>query len=352
MAVAYFYLILILLILPLLGIVFLAGLILLIVGAVTIGKPKNAGKKFPKVLLSIGALLFVTPALVFFIGIVPRFIGGFYQSVPEHWQKAWVSDTQAADEAIHALLESAGQGDRQALAKNFTAEIQNDPSFEAKLDDFLQVYPSALSQCELDGGFSGSSGSYQYGHNVLTGNASYTCDLKGERYFFELSYCYENTDEPEKVGVTYFSVRNLQARAVYVQEQNERDVSEEEEHTFLICEIKSSSEVNARLIDGEAFVWHPTSHEKRTEEEMRPLLSGEVTMASLEQEIGLPNASIKYRNSTGYYYYYELTAKLGEPRYAMICAASSSGRIIDAYVATPEKVFYDHPLKAFQNPDE
>lgn len=350
---AFFYLILIFVLIPLIAVIFLAGIILLIIGIVNKKKPKNAGRKFPTICISIGVTLLVLPALIVAIGIVPRIGKGTYDSVPEHWQNAWVGDNQAADEAIKALMEAAGNGDREALAKNFTAEVRNSPSFEAELASFFDTYPAALSECELEGGNSGSSGSYNYGHNVLTGSAHYTSDLDGEKYFINISFCYENTDEPDKVGVESFSVMNLGARALYIQESNERSMlGDYEDNTSLICDIKGSDVVDARLIGGYPFVWHPTNNKKLTEDEMRTLLSKTSSMNSLSREIGTPNVSMKYSNSTGYDYYYELVPENGEPRYAYICASSMMGNIIDAYVYTPEKGLYDNPLKAFKKQAE
>ena len=350
---AFFHLILIFVLIPLIAVIFLAGIILLIIGIVNKRKPQNIGRKFPTVCISVGGVLLVLPVLIAAVGIVPNVKKlFFYDSVPEHWQNAWVGNNQAADEAIKALMKAAGNGDREALAENFTAEIRNDHYFESELDSFLGTYPAALSQCELDGGSSGSSGSYNYGHNVLTGSASYTCDLDGERYFINISFCYENTDEPDKVGIESFSVMNLGARALYIQEINERRMlGDYEDNTALICEIKGSDEVDARLIGGYPFVWHPTSDKKLTEDEMRTLLSKTISMDLLTQEIGSPNVSMKYSNSTGYDYYYELVPENGEPRYAHI-SASRNGDIIDAYVYTPEKGLYDNPLKAFKKRNE
>lgn len=350
---AFFYLIFILVLIPVIVIISLAGIILLIIGIVNKRKPKNVGKKHPTVCISVGSILLVLTALISVLiapGIRKTF---FYDSVPEHWQNAMVGDTQAADEAIKALMETAGNGDREVLAKNFTAEVRNSPLFDKELDSFLGTYPAALSQCELEGGSSGSSGSYNYGHNVLTGSASYTCDLDGEKYFINISFCYENTDEPDKVGVESFSVMNLGAKALYIQEFNEKAMlGNYEDNTSLICDIKSSDEVDARLIGGLPFVWHPTSKKKLTEDEMRTLLSKTSSMDSLSREIGTPNVSMKYSNSTGYDYYYELVPENGEPRYAHISASSMMGNIIDAYAFTPEKGLYDNPLKAFKKRDE
>lgn len=349
---AFFYLVLIFVLLPLIVIIFFAGIILLIIGIVNKRKPKNAGRKFPTACISVGALLLVLPALIFAIGIVPRIGGGYYNNVPERWRNSWVSDSQAADQAIKALMESAGKGDCEAFAKNFTAEIQNSPSFKAELDNFFEAYPAVLSECELDGGVSGSGGSYNYGHNVKEGSAHYTCDLDGEKYFINISFCYENTDEPDKVGVESFSVMNLGAKALYIQEFNEKAMlGEYEDNTFLICDIKSSNVVDARLIGGMPFVWHSTIDEKLTEDEMRAMLTKTSSMDSLSRKIGMPNVSIKYSNSTGYDYYYELVPENDEPRYAHI-SASRNGDIIDAYVCTPDKELYDNPLKAFKKRNE
>ena len=274
-----------------------------------------------------------------------------YDSVSERWKNEHVSDNRAAEQAIEALIESADRGDRDAFAKNFTDELRGTSEFDSLLDDFFAEYPKGLSEVRLNGSGVSSSGSYNYGHNVLEGSTNYKCTLNGEWYIINLGFCYENTDEPEKVGVDFFTIMNTEARAVH-QDAYSRD-SEHYENIHLLCDIRSSDEVNARMIGGYPKLWTDTDTEKLTADEMRELLSEyrSLGVPEVRDRIGDANAEEKFFNCTGYDYYYELAPENGEPRYAYICAAAPYGRIIDAYLSTPDETIYDDPLCPYIKPD-
>lgn len=369
---AFVSLIVTLFMIPLLCILLIVGIVLLIIGVVNKNKSKFAGRRFPRIFIGAGISLTVLPfavALVLLSGAILSSSGNTmneasFDSVPEHWKHASVSDNRAAEEAVNALMKAAGEGNRNAFMQNFTAEIQHNPSFASDVDRFFKTFPAGLSNCRLNGHVTGSGSSYHYGHNVKEGSAFYTCDMNGEKYFISLSFCYDNTDQPDSVGVEYFSVMNLGARALYIEKANmgstalyienaepysESDGSDTSENEpIVICDIKDSNEVDARLINGIPFVWHPADNKKLTADEMRTLLSTTNSMDELIREIGMANAAIKYDHSTGYDYYYELVSENSEPRYVHISAVSIYGKITDAYECTPEKTFYDNPIKAFK----
>ena len=351
---ALFHLLMVMLIIPLIiiGIIgMLVGLILLIVGIINRKKPANQGKRFPKVFITIGSILLIVPFLTTSALVISSVVSIFrsYDSLPDRWNNIWISDSMASDDAVKALTNAAGKGDREALAKCFSADVRKDPDFDKMLDEFIQNYPTEISQCELDGSSSGSSASYDYGHVVKTGGGHYECDHNGERYFFNLYFCHENTDEPDKVGVTWFSVTNIEAQA---KKSAEYDPIDNEDPRGMECLIISSDEVNAKLIGGVPYLWEPTPDKKFSEDEMRKLLSGAASMEDVYAAAGTPNASYKAFNSTGYEYFYELRSSEKEPRYANICASSPKGYIIDAYVCTPDETIYDNPLKEFEKPKD
>ncbi|MBP3856885.1 MAG: DUF5104 domain-containing protein [Ruminiclostridium sp.] len=263
-----------------------------------------------------------------------------YDSVPERWRNEWVSDSRAASEVIKALLSSADSGDREAFSENFTPELQASTDFAETLDAFFESYPVGLSECELDGGGVSSEMSTNDGHAKQDGWTHYDCTLNGERYFINLSFCHGNDLEPDKVGVTYFTVRNLEAKAVY-NDNSSRD-RDYEEGTYMLCDIQSSDDICARLIKGNAFLWTPTDTPKLTGEEMGALLDkyGKRPPKELWDIIGEPNAQIKWYNCTGYDIYYELQPEDGEPRYAYICVDGKYRfEIYSAYLCSHEKFF-------------
>lgn len=279
------------------------------------------------------------------------------RTVPEHWQKSRVNENQAADEAVKALLKAADDSDKEAFGKCFADKLRCGANFNDYADDFFSEYPAGMSECKLSDGSVASSGSFDYGHNIQTASASYDCELEGEHYFITLCFCFENTDEPEKVGVTYFAVRDLAATAVY----RSRDTyCDDEDDTYstdkpcTLCERMSGSGVEARLIDGSAYLWKETGNEALSADEMRALLD-QVTDLKDEKFIntaGYANVEYKFRSATGYDYFYELKSENGESRYARIATSSPYGRIIDAYLCTPSKTIYDDPLCSFRRADD
>lgn len=273
-----------------------------------------------------------------------------YDRIPDKWENEWVSDHEAASEVIEALLSSADAGDREAFAENFTKELQQSDDFSERLDEFFIAYPTGFSECELDGGLVSSEASYHYGDTYSTGSTYYECWLDGEWYFISLGFCHQNTYDADKLGVTRFTVMNLEARAVYIDISNREYDSFEDE--YLQCEITSSDEVDARLIAGNPFLWTPTDNPKLTAEEMHDLFAGYRDLGAKEimDTIGKANAAIKYSNCTGYDYYYELAPENGEPRYAYISTSSPYGRIIDAYACSSEEILFDEVIREHKKP--
>lgn len=325
-----------------LGILFFVGLILLIAGIVTRTRPKNIGKKFPTVLIVIGSIVILIPvgtvSYIVISGIASQISTSIerqsYTSVTDKWRNEWVSDHEAANGAIEELLEAAEAGDREQFKRTFTPNIQNSQGFEAAVDVFFDNYPKGLKDCELEGGNVSSGGSYNYGHNVQHGSTHYTCVLNGNWYSIYMSFCYENTDSPDDVGVDFFSVENLEAAALRNDHEGEN----------LVCEIKSKEEITARLIKNMAFIFEPYPNRVITEDQMKEYLKKYDDLDDLEQEIGKPNVSINYSNSTGCDHYYELVSENGEPRYAYICADWQTGRFFYGYVCSDTQSFYDREL--------
>jgi len=347
-------------ILLVLGILFVVGLIFLGIGIVTKKNPKNKGRKYPIVFIVVGVLLLL-PVTVSVVGVsMTALIKSTktaikqtqYECVPDKWRNERVQDHAAAQEVLDALLKAADDGDKEAFAKNFTPEIQERTDFEDTLDLFFASYPEGFSGCNIEVGPVGGGGSYNYGHNVLNARTSIDVVMNGEWYTIRLDFCYENTDHPEKVGVTDFTIRNLDGAAYFRDQSNKEPEYFEEE--YLICSIMSDQEISARLINGMPFLWTDTPEPKLTEDEMRELLTEYrdegIGIPEVYDVIGEPNAYIKLSNSTGYDYYYELAQEDGVPRYVHICTSTARGRIIRAYLCDSEKQYYDEPIVEYIKP--
>ena len=335
-----------------LGAMLIAGLVLLIVGIVGKSKAKNAGKKSPTVCIVSGGVLLALPvitAVVLSVWGISSVIGTAikrtgYECVPDRWRNEWVYDSQAKEEIIEALLTSADSGDQAAFARNFTPELQSKEDFEQTVQDFFAAYPGGFSNCERKDEGGGGGGSYNAGHNVRTDSLHFNTTLNGEWYYISVEFCYENTDEPDKVGVTDFKIMNLEAAAVFFEEYSRS--MEHPDNAYLMCDRKSPDEINARLIGGQPFLWTPTDTPKLTADELRDLLKENKRLddPALSEKLGEPNAFRKYVNSNGYEYYYELAERHGMPCYAYICADAPFGEIVSAFICTPTEYDYDYTL--------
>lgn len=324
------------------GIVFVVGLTLLIIGIVKKRNPKNKGKRHPVVLIVLGILFLIMPvgsAVSVLVGVTTSSVSTgikrmSYENVTDKWRNEWTTDTGAARDAIEELLSAADAGDRERFARTFTPNIQRSAGFEGYLDDFFAAYPVGLSECDRESRMSGSSGSHDDdGRYYETGSSYYIFVMNGEWYRIDMSFCYQHNDSPDDVGVTFFSVENLEANAL--------DISYDRP---LVCNIKSESEVSARLIGGHAFVFEPTPDRVITVEEMKAYVAECGTMQALMDKIGKPNVAMKYSNCTGYENYYELAPENGEPRYAYICSASPTGRFLYGHLCSDTKSLYDDAL--------
>ena len=273
-----------------------------------------------------------------------------YDSIPERWQNEHVNDHEAAKEVIEALLASADEGNKEAFAKNFTAELRKSAGFDKLLDDFFAAYPGGLSKALREDGPVSAGGSYAGMDSRKGGATHFICRPGGKWFRINLSFCYENTAEPDKIGVESFLIMNLEAYAVHTDMYSRDCLYYDDMH--LLCDIRSSDEVKARRINGGAYLWTDTDAPKLTADEMRELLTRYRDLGAREvrEKIGLANAEQKFFNNTGYDYYYELVPENGEPRYAQICTNSSYGDIIDAYICSADDIFFDVPLCPFIKP--
>ncbi len=335
-----------------LSVLFIIGLIFLIIGLVLKRKEKKkeSEKKYPVVLIVIGCI-FIVPSILA-TGLVIWAVldtkidramwDSKYDTVPDLWRNESVLELEAQNQIVKALFTAAESGDHNEFAENFTNDIREQRNFDEMVNEFLENYPDGLADIVLaeDDLRAGGERRLDYG----TGDLSYECDLDGETYFIELRYCYLNDDDPDEVGVTSFTIRNLESRAYFLF-GNSREMYEGEDET-LLCDIKSSAEVSAMKIGGSAYLWTPSDGPVLSADEMSQYLSQYNTLREAIEAggIGHPNVEIEYSNSAGIIYFYELAPENGEARFARISANSSYGRITNAYLCSPDESFYDQSI--------
>ncbi|MBO4579843.1 MAG: DUF5104 domain-containing protein [Clostridiales bacterium] len=362
MTLVFMYLGLMIVAIAILAILFILGLTFLIVGLVKKGKAKNRGKKAPLVFIIVGIVFLVLPVGCGTVALLSGATSSvktaiqrrLYEHPTDRWKKEWVTDNSAADEAIHTMLEAADNGDRELFESFFSEEIQNRPDFEQRMERFWKKYPGGLYRegIKPENGVSGGA-SYDHGSVVKDGYATYSIESGGQWYFISLELHYQDTDHPEKVGVTGFILGDLVRRALLLEEAN--DVTSEYEMSYIDCQINNDPSIEAKRIGGIPRIWNETPEQKLTKEEMRDLLSACYSVQDLiDKGVGEPNAEFKMSNATGYEVYYGLKSSDGREQFLHITASQPRGRIISGYLCYEDETDYDFemcPFRPVENDD-
>ena len=349
MALAPFLLIALLIIASILGIVFVIGLILLIVGIVSKCNRKNDGKKSPVVLIITGIVMMVPSVLcvtLIAVYVVKTDLNKAHwereaTTIVELWQHTNVTEEKAAGQALEALLKAADAGDKEAFVGSFAEPVREDPEFEREVKLFFDEYsefPGALAELEFDGGVSSGSAEHDRGITTRTAHAHYDIKLGDESYYIKVSYCFENDEHPEQIGVTGFEVMNLGGYVDYHLTMEGRELEHDD---YVACNYCTPDEVSARRISGHARRWKASDVELLTLSEMKDVLNSCDYLEDLEAAkrvglIGDPNSEYHIVASTAVNYYYEIAPEDGEARFVDI-VVSAEGKLLDAWVCSEEK---------------
>lgn len=334
--------------------VFTFGLILFIVGLANKKKIKRDNKKWPVVLIVIGLINMIPPVIITIILVIAASVYNYridhmldlYDTIPEAWKNVETNDRKAGTQALDMLLERADANDREGFIECFAEEVRREPGFEDAVDAFFEAYPGNLSSGEFTYNAHGTS---QTGE-VKKAIHGYQGPANGEYYFITVGYCYWNNEHPEEVGVTYFAIMDVAGDASY--HAGLTEINRDNDELFLFCYFPSPDEVNARLIDRYTYLWTDTEGPVLTSDEMREYLADFETLQEAIDAggIGQPNANPVYNGGiVSCEYFYELQPVNGEPRYAHIRTAGQYGRIIEAYLSTPDSTDYDHMIVEHRN---
>ena len=344
----------ILIILAIIGLVisFFIGVFLLIRGILKKPLAEYAGTNVPRNLMITGIVLislpFAATAVLAISGITLSattiYQRSNYECIPDVWRHETVSRGRAEDDIITALLSSADKGNRESFAKNFTPQMQKKNGFDDAVDKFFGAYPTGLSKCEKYDKVRMDQDEAAQLEGIKEDSLSFRCCLDENWYFLMVEYCYRNDEEPDKVGVTGFRVMNLEAAAVYYENEDANVPAR-----FPVCDIKSSSEVNARMIAGNPYLWKDTDTPRISEDQLREILKKTNRLDSpiLKYNIGEPNLIIKEPDSNEYGYFFELTSS-SEPRYAYFQTDSERGNILWALLCTPYEIDYKRTFVEYE----
>ena len=354
MAFASMFLVFLFVVIIILGISFLLGMILLIVGLANSGKVKKNKKKWPVVLSVVGALTMIPPVIITLIAVIAASKYNYdiehmldkYGTVAQAWQHVEVVDTKAANQSLDLLFAAADANNRDEFVANFSQEMREDPRFNDAVDKFFEAYP---------GGFSGKDYYYNAHGGTTAGpdwkgaKRGYECDVDGVHYYITIGFVYHSDEHPEKVGVNYLTIMNIEGQAMY--SYGDTEINKNNEDIFLMCYLPTSDEVSARRIDRYAYLWNENDNPLMTKEEMREYLSQYETLQEAIDAggIGQPNAIPINNGFELGSYYYELKSVDGEPRYAEINTKGHFGKIISAYECTDTTADFDDPIITHKN---
>ncbi|SCW26619.1 protein of unknown function [Ruminococcaceae bacterium YRB3002] len=348
MAFASMFIVFIVLILIVLGIQFLVGLIMLIIGLVN---SKRAKKVWP-VLLDILGVVNMVPLIAAIVGTVyfynwsqynKEHMLEKYDSVPEAWMnESFITEQQAAGQALNALIAAASSGDRDEFVENFSEVTQEREDFDELIDAFMEEFPEGLSY----EGFKRSTGrslGTSEGYGTRSADATYRGKFNGEWYFIRIKYCY-NGDSDDEIGVFYLSMMNLSGEANY--QFGDTEYNKNNDTLYLYAYMPGSDEVNARMINNYPKLWEESDGPVLTADEMREVLAGYDTLQDAIDAgaIGHPNCNPLYNGVNLHEYYYELQPVNGEPRYAFIRTSGDYGAVQAAYEYTETSGDYDNPI--------
>jgi len=279
-----------------LAVLAVAGIILLIVYIVLRSKRKAENRKASVIPLVAGIVCLVpsVAVVVFIIGriVFISFQNASFENFREKWQysESWITDTSAQKEAVEGFFEIADKGDKEAIKALFTDEIQQSGRLDSQIDKFLNEYPGGFAGLDFDftGGMStGMDPAYIYK------NAEVVKD--GVKYYVNISACYENSENPEKIGLKFISLRSEQA---YVSECD-RDFSIDSDYQFIYSSLINEADFEIREIKYHQYQYTEFDREL-TVSQVQEAVDNSYYMEELVEKIGRPNASCKWDGSAVY----------------------------------------------------
>ena len=342
------FLLFLLFIVIVLALSFFGGVAFLVIGIITKNVNKK-GKVFPVVSMIAGILLML-PAVIS-VGCVAT-IGGVSalkekaalsqaQTLPETWRaRSYMNNDTARSEAYLAVITAADSGDKEAFADCFAESVRSESDFDDRVDAFFEEYPGGL----MDACLSRTGGTSSMHDGASCGTISYLGFKGDDWYIVKLTYCMEHDGHNDDIGVTSVVIRDAGTYAQYTYDYNESGGTLED--PYLLCDLDSEGEINARIIADAAILWNDDGSSPLSADETEEILN---TSDTLQEAIdagvlGEPQGAIKYYNNTGYYYYYEIEPRDGEPQYVHIVTSEPYGDIISAYFCTPEMTLYSDQI--------
>lgn len=211
------------------------------------------------------------------------------------------------NETVDKFFAALDAGDREAIRKLFSPKVQKEAvDLDAQINLLLETYPGPTDACGRDGrSVYGEYGTH-YGSRTSLARSTFPVLSKGKYYWCSFELMYENDNDKEQLGITqiiFFSADYY--CAVRYDEAGEGfwDTPGLSVYTDypLDCEV--------RAINGYPYKY--TSSAPLEEAQVKRFMQTSPGYSDFTGQFGEPNA-------VNVYYYYELPAENGEPRYLQL----------------------------------
>lgn len=300
-----------------LSVMALIGIVCLIAGLVKRKNSIKQGKKASYGLMKAGIFFLGVPVMLVRF-LVLSTIGSTlkthllrlgHKNVVDKWKNERViSEENASREAIEELLEAADHNDRSAIIALFPENLQKDFDLGRQVDHFLEEYSGKFSGLELEYKGGGGQRSTHYGHVVYELSCDYEVVKDGERYYIEIYACYQNTDHPEEVGITYFSMDSERGEVFY---DEIRDHPWDWEEYYISARFDVGEDYETRRVGG--YPWKFTPIDRTiTKEQIISAYNNAHNLNDLIEKLGEPNGIKRDLGRV----LYEIESENDEPRYA------------------------------------
>lgn len=299
------------------------GFIGLIITIVSVRKRKRTpeGVKKKKAGLIVGIILMCVPmvpvVLILIYSAYSRIAleiqRANYTCITDEWRNEYVSEEEAAKEAMEVMLKAADEGDAEKIKKMFRHSA-SEKLLEKQIEQFLATCPKGLSKCDIPENFFEE---YSCDYSKLDGerindneleedyfSVYYEVEIDGEWYYISMEGCHRNVDNPEKVGIELFTVETGEA---YVTEENY-------ETTYLEFDATGDADIDMRRIDGNPYEFKSVNRNLNLDEILHTI-DEELDYEEFMEEYGEANVGDEYAWYDEGEYIYELPSENGEARY-------------------------------------
>lgn len=295
------------------GFISFVGLIVTTVSVVKNIKRSKNGVPTKKGGLITGILMFLLPIILIILLVVGGVVSSVklkiermnYDTVIDKWENEDISAYEASWDIYNALLEAAESGSKEEIAELFSQE-RNKEMMSQQIDEFLAVYPIGFyEQAEVILDSFADSGEYREDYRIESMLVDFEVLYQNESYYVIIRACFDNTKNPEHLGITQAEILSQQAYYLWRQDMDNKDKPQ----LVINCDMTDHG-FETRKIHG--VVYKFTEIDRTiTKEEVIEFLEKDRHNGNFIKKFG--EANVKQDNDT--IRYYELTPVNGKPLY-------------------------------------